>query len=134
MEKWGGVDSEYTDLIFLDDGGFYTVKKYVYEGTLVRLDSRGAVDNSISGEFKEKKIHHIYSLDKYNDEIYLQEKHLWRFNSDGSVVTLYKFCSGPDFEPNKTLFEKTVYACKFGCLLTIVGIYEFFGGKMKFMP
>jgi len=134
VEKWDGVDSEYTDLIFMDDGGIYALKKYVYEGTLVRLDSRGAVDNSISGEFKERKIDHVYSMDKYNGEIYLQEKYLWRFNSDGSVASTYKFCSGPDFEPNKTLFEKTVYACKFGCLLAIVGIYELFGGKMRFMP
>lgn len=133
VEKWDGVDSEYTDLVFMDDGGFYAVKKYVYEGTLVRLDSRGAVDNSISGEFKERKIDHVYSMDKYNGEIYLQEKYLWRFNSDGSVASTYKFCSGPDFEPNKTVFEKAYRGCTFGCLLAIVGIYELFGGKMRFM-
>lgn len=134
VEKWDGVYSEYTDLIFLDDGGFYAVKKYVYEATLVRLDSKGTVDKNITDEFKERKIDYSYSLEKYHDEIYFQEKHLWRFNRDGSVAALYKFCSGPDFEPNKTLFESAWDGCTFGCMLTLVGIYQLFGGEMKWMP
>ena len=134
VEKWGGVDSEYTDLVFLDDGGLYAVKMYIYEASLVRLDSKGKIDSTFAGEFMDKKIHYIYSLDQFNDEIYLQEKHLWRFNREGSVAALYKFCSGPDFKPNKTLFEKAYQGCTFGCMLTIVGIYELFGGKMRFMP
>jgi len=134
VEKWGGVDSAYTDLIPLEDGGFYAVKKYVYEASLVRLGSGGTVDNKFSGEFKEKKISNIYSLDMYNGEIYLQEKHLWRFNPDGSVAALYKFCSGPDFEPNKTVFERAWDGCTFGCMFAVITIYEFFGGRMRWMP
>ncbi len=96
------------------------------------LNSRGAADAALSGAFTEERIDYNSSLvPGMNNEFFVQERDLWQFNHDGTMLRQFRLCSGRDFRENITLYEKVSHKAYVGCLVLIFRVFDI---KIKAMP
>jgi len=130
-----GVDVRFTSVTPDREGGLYVLRRHFGKGTLIRLDSRGKIVPGFSKDFTDKRTEYNNSMAMMPDgTLLLQEKHLWRFNPDGSIKDVYKLCSDWDFKFNKSLIEWAADGCYLGCMGSLLLIYTMFGGRATFMP